>query len=190
MKKTVTKGPKTCCNYAYKLCFVQFVYMHMTLCKIHSSVSPFMFLDYQSKGLPVLWVSLWGMRYTKTDLFFFFFFIIVVLHNSAHYASDATLNERNEIPSCALLQNWTQLCMPLVSKSSFLSCVIQIEPLSPFSLPNNSAMFIHVETRCFPLRRNMQRPAQSNKPGGADDSCGRARCGAELEWQNEITGER
>lgn len=26
---------------------------------------------------------------------------------------------------------------------------------------NNSAMFIHVETWCFPLRRNMQKPAQA-----------------------------
>lgn len=151
---------------------------------------PFYVLGLSVKGFTsIMGVSL-GYALHKDRSFFFFFFIIVVLHNSAHYASDATLNERNEIPSCALLQNWTQLCMPLVSKSSFLSCVIQIEPLSPFSLPNNSAMFIHVETRCFPLRRNMQRPAQSNKPGGADDSCGRARCGAELEWQNEITGER
>lgn len=37
--------------------------------------------------------------YTKR--IFFFFFFIVVLHNSVHYASDATLNERNETVLCS-----------------------------------------------------------------------------------------
>lgn len=36
--------------------------------------------------------------YTKR---IFFFFFIVVLHNSVHYASDATLNERNETVLCS-----------------------------------------------------------------------------------------
>lgn len=30
---------------------------------------------------------------------------------------------------------------------------------------DNSAMFIHVETRCFPLRTKTLKPVQSNKPG-------------------------
>lgn len=133
MKKTVTKGLKhaatTLTSYALYSLFT---------CTWHYARSIHWFppscfwiisqMVYQFNG------CLSGVCVTQSQNFFSFF---VVLHNSVHYASDATLNGRNEILSCArpsLLQNWTQLCMPTVSKSSFLSCVTQIEPLSPFSL--------------------------------------------------------
>lgn len=94
----------------------------------------------------------------------FCFLIVVFLHNSVLYASDATLNERNETLSCAppsLLQNWTQLwrasgieeqlpflCvwyrLSLSLSSSLSSFFFTIQP------SDNSAMFIHVETWCFP----------------------------------------
>lgn len=53
--------------------------------------------------------------------------------------------------------------MPLVSESSFLF-LCNADPVSFNIKPSdNSAMFIHVETRCFPLRRNMQESAQSRR---------------------------
>lgn len=51
----------------------------------------------------------------------------------------------------------------LVSESSFLFLCNADQVSFNIKPPDNSAMFIHVETRCFPLRRNMQEPAQSTR---------------------------
>lgn len=58
-----------------------------TLCKIHS-----FFLDYRT-----IFAPLPGLSVTGRHIFVF----IVVLDNLQHYASEATLNERDEIPSWA-----------------------------------------------------------------------------------------
>lgn len=123
MKQTVTKRPTTCCNSAYKLCFVQFVYMHVTLCKIHSSVQRFTSF----------------MCFTHRHIFF----ITVLLHNSVHTVHLTPLETRraktpafsrvsSRIGHSSACHRYQRAAPPPFS--FFLSCVIQIEPVSPFSL--------------------------------------------------------
>lgn len=150
------------------------------------------FLDYQSNVLPVLWVFL--------SVLVIYLFLIVVLHNSVLYASETTLQVGMKF-CLVLAESLTELDtalhatsikeqLPFLCNTDWVS--LNIKP------SDNPAMFIHVETRCFPLRRNMQKPAQSNKPGCfceacADDAprlCWLWRLWSEMERQNEITGKK
>lgn len=58
------------------------------------------------------------------------------------------LKKRKETVLCLL--SFPQLCLSFESNSSFLPCVTQISAAQP---SDSQAMFIHVETRCFPLSR-------------------------------------
>ena len=104
-EETVTRGLlTTCCSYAHQLCFVLFVYMHMTLCKIHSSVCvrppppPLVFyvFGWSVKAFTSCWGGGGCVCVLQKDRLFVF--PGVVLHNSVHYASDATLHETTGTP--------------------------------------------------------------------------------------------
>lgn len=128
------------------------------------------------------YVSHLDMCYTKTVFYYYsslaYFSTLCIW---CHYERNEILSWIGHSSACHWYQRAASFSLYNTDWASFT-----IQP------SNNSAMFIHVETRCFPLRRNMQQPAQSKKTWtlfvGNSLSC--VRCGENWSCKNKFTGTR